>query len=160
MKQPFVICIRNDDYPASLEKRKLYVKLPDTEAEKHHHVRVIDESGEDYLYPEAYFVAVKLTDEIRQAIITEAEGVKKPPIPLKDIVKERYVVCLECGKKMRTLKAHLGKAHNLTPNEYFKLYGLDEKKYPLVCKEYSKARRKLAIDKGLGAKGGRRKATA
>ena len=84
--------------------------------------------------------------------------VKKPPIPLKDIVKEKYVVCLECGKKMRTLKTHLRKAHNLTPKEYFKLYSLDKKKYPLVCKEYSAQRRKLAIDKGLGAKGFQRKA--
>jgi len=81
----------------------------------------------------------------------EAPGVKKPPIPLKEIVKEKYVVCLECGKKMRTLKAHLRKAHNLLPKEYFQRYGLDRKKYPLVCKEYSEQRRKLAIEKGLGA---------
>jgi len=81
----------------------------------------------------------------------EAAVVKKPPIPLKDIVKEKYVVCLECGQKMRTLKAHLRKAHNLLPKEYFKRYGLDRKKYPLVCKEYSEQRRKMAIEKGLGA---------
>jgi predicted transcriptional regulator len=87
----------------------------------------------------------------------ETEEVKKPSIPLKDIVKDKYVVCLECGKKMRTLKAHIRKAHNLLPKEYFKRYGLDRKKYPLVCKEYSAQRRKLAIDKGLGA-GLRRKA--
>jgi len=71
MKHPFVICIRNDDYPASLEKRKLYVKLPDPEAERHHYVRVIDESGEDYLYPEGYFAAVELADETRRAIMTD-----------------------------------------------------------------------------------------
>jgi len=88
----------------------------------------------------------------------KTEEVKKPPIPLKDIVKEKYVVCLECGKKMRTLKAHLRKAHNLLPKEYFKRYGLDPKKFPLVCKEYSEQRRKLAVEKGLGAQRGRRKA--
>ena len=91
----------------------------------------------------------------------EAEGaavLKKPSVPLKDIVKEKYVVCLECGKKMRTLKAHLRKAHNLQPKEYFKRYGLDPKKFPLVCKEYSAQRRKLAMEKGLGAQRGRRKA--
>ncbi|MHB8067035.1 MAG: Ros/MucR family transcriptional regulator [Desulfobaccales bacterium] len=88
----------------------------------------------------------------------EVEGVKKPSIPLKDIVKEKYVVCLECGKKMRTLKAHIRKAHNLMPKEYFKRYELDPKKYPLVCKEYSEQRRKLAVEKGLGAKRGGRKA--
>lgn len=69
MKQLFVICIRNDDYPASLEKRKIYVQLPDAEAEKHHHLRVIDESGEDYLYPEAYFMAIELPDEIKRAVM-------------------------------------------------------------------------------------------
>jgi hypothetical protein len=71
LEPPFVICIRNEDYPASLEKRKLYVKLPDPEAEKHHYVRVIDESGEDYLYPEEYFVAVELPDETRRAVLAD-----------------------------------------------------------------------------------------
>jgi predicted transcriptional regulator len=89
----------------------------------------------------------------------EAEVVKKPPIPLDEIVKEKHVVCLECGKKMRTLKAHLRKTHQLSPKEYFRRYGLDPKKYPLVCKEYSEQRRKLAKEKGLGERGFRRKAT-
>jgi predicted transcriptional regulator len=88
----------------------------------------------------------------------EAEVVKKPPIPLDEIVKEKHVVCLECGRKMRTLKAHLRKAHQLSPKEYFRRYGLDPKKYPLVCKEYSEQRRKLAKEKGLGERGFRRKA--
>jgi predicted transcriptional regulator len=90
----------------------------------------------------------------------EAEVVKKPSIPLDEIVKEKYVVCLECGKKMRTLKAHLRKAHQLAPAEYFRRYSLDPKKYPLVCKEYSEQRRKLAKEKGLGERGFRRKKTA
>ncbi|MEJ2672751.1 MAG: MucR family transcriptional regulator [Deltaproteobacteria bacterium] len=90
----------------------------------------------------------------------EVEVVKKPPIPLDEIVKEKYVVCLECGKKMRTLKAHLRKAHHLAPAEYFRRYSLDPKKYPLVCKEYSEQRRKLAKEKGLGERGFRRKASA
>jgi predicted transcriptional regulator len=87
----------------------------------------------------------------------EVEVVKKPPIPLDEIVKEKYVVCLECGKKMRTLKAHLRKAHHLAPADYFRRYSLDPKKYPLVCKEYSEQRRKLAKEKGLGERGFRRK---
>jgi len=90
----------------------------------------------------------------------EAAVVKKPPIPLEEIVKEKYVVCLECGKKMRTLKAHLRKAHNLAPKEYFRRYALDPKKYPLVCREYSEQRRKLAKEKGLGERGFRRKKTS
>ena len=86
--------------------------------------------------------------------------VKKPTIPLDEVVKEKYVVCLECGKKMRTLKVHLRKAHKLMPAEYFRRFGLDAKKFPLVCKEYSEQRRKLAKEKGLGERGFRRQATS
>jgi predicted transcriptional regulator len=88
----------------------------------------------------------------------EAGVVKKPPVPLKDIVKEKYVVCLECGKKMRTLKAHIRKAHKLLPKEYFKRFGLDPKKYPLVCKEYSEQRSKMAKERGFGERGTHHKA--
>jgi len=84
--------------------------------------------------------------------------VKKPRVPLKDIVKEKYVVCLECGKKMRTLKAHIRKAHNLLPKEYFKRFALDPKKYPLVCKEYSEQRSNMAKARGFGARGSHHKA--
>ena len=90
----------------------------------------------------------------------KAAAVKQPSIPLKDIVKEKYVVCLECGKKMRTLKAHIRKAHNLQPKEYAQRFGLDLKKYPLVCKEYSWQRSKMAKDRGFGVKGTHHKATA
>jgi len=64
----------------------------------------------------------------------EAEVVKKPPIPLKDIVTQKHVVCLECGKKMRTLKAHIRKAHGLLPKEYFKKFSLDRKNSRLCAK--------------------------
>ncbi len=86
--------------------------------------------------------------------------VKKPPIPLKEIVTEKFVTCLECGKRKRTLKAHIRKAHGLMPKEYFERFGLDPKKYPLVCKEYSAKRSQMAKDRGLGQVGGRRKAGA
>jgi hypothetical protein len=60
----FVICVKNDNYPASLEPRKIYRILPDEKATSLHMVRVIDESGEDYLYPEDYFVAVDLPQPV------------------------------------------------------------------------------------------------
>ena len=88
----------------------------------------------------------------------EAGEVKKPSVPLKDVVKDKYVVCLECGKKMRTLKAHISKAHQLQPKEYFKRFGLDPKKYPLVCKEYSAQRSKMAKERGFGERGTHHKA--
>ena len=90
----------------------------------------------------------------------EAVEVKKPPIPLKDIVTQKHVVCLECGKKMKTLKTHIRKAHGLCPKEYFKRFGLDPKKYPLVCKEYSAKRSQMAKDREFGKAGGRKKAKA
>lgn len=90
----------------------------------------------------------------------ETGVVKKPSIPLKDIVTNKHVVCLECGKKMRTLKAHIRKAHNLLPKEYFKRFDLDPQKYPLVCKEYSSQRSQMAKDRGFGVKGGRKKAAS
>ena len=90
----------------------------------------------------------------------EAGVVKQPSIPLKDIVTQKHVVCLECGKKMRTLKAHVRKAHKLTPKDYCQMYGLDPKKYPLVCKEYSAQRSQLAKNRGFGVKGTHHKAKA
>lgn len=63
------ICIRNDGYLASLERRKLYQVLPDPDAARHHQLRVVDESGEDYLYPAAYFVLVQLPESVERAVI-------------------------------------------------------------------------------------------
>jgi hypothetical protein len=65
----FVVCIRNKDYPASLQLRKLYKVVADAEAAKHHQIRVIAESGEDYLYPEAYFVPVQLPQAAERALL-------------------------------------------------------------------------------------------
>jgi hypothetical protein len=56
----YLLCVRNDAYPASLEMRKVYQALPDPAAGAKNFVRVIDESGEDYLYPADYFVAIDL----------------------------------------------------------------------------------------------------
>ena len=55
-----VICVKNEGYSVSLERRKLYVALPDTKAAEHGQLRVIDESGQDYLYPREFFVAIEL----------------------------------------------------------------------------------------------------
>ena len=56
----YLLCINNEGYPASLEVRKVYRALPDKAAAARNFVRVIDESGEDYLYPAANFVAIEL----------------------------------------------------------------------------------------------------
>lgn len=64
----FVICIDNSDYPASLEVRKIYEVVPDEEANNLDQVRVLDESGEDYLYPASCFMEADLPKEIRAAL--------------------------------------------------------------------------------------------
>lgn len=64
----YVVCVKNDDYPASLELRKLYAAIPDKTADKAGLIRIIDESGEDYLYPTNYFVALKLPSTVRKAV--------------------------------------------------------------------------------------------
>jgi hypothetical protein len=67
-----VVCIDNEGYAASLEKRKIYVALRDPSAEKHGLLRVIDESGEDYLYPKMFFRAIALPLAIRKAGLAAA----------------------------------------------------------------------------------------
>lgn len=65
----FVVCVDNNGYPASLELRKLYQVVPDPAATKLHQFRVVDESGEDYLYPAEYFVAVSLPPSVIKAVL-------------------------------------------------------------------------------------------
>jgi hypothetical protein len=63
----FALCIENKDCE-DLEKRKIYVVLPDDDAVKEGYLRIIDESGEDYLYPASYFVLVQLPAEAEDAL--------------------------------------------------------------------------------------------
>ena len=68
----FVVCINNEGYPASLELRKIYRTLPDEKAEKHSLMRVVDESGEDYLYPKRFFVPIQLPQAAEEAFLNAA----------------------------------------------------------------------------------------
>ncbi len=71
-EQYLVVCIKNDDYPVSLERRKIYVALHDSMAEEHGQLRVIDESGEDYLFPADFFVPITLPASIARAVLQAA----------------------------------------------------------------------------------------
>ncbi|MEO7647214.1 MAG: hypothetical protein ABIV11_03095 [Gemmatimonadaceae bacterium] len=64
-----VLCLHNDDYEASLELRKIYQAVPDCEAEAHEQIRVIDESGDDYLYPATFFAPIELPRPAREAVL-------------------------------------------------------------------------------------------
>jgi hypothetical protein len=67
-----VVCVESEGYRASLEKRKIYVALRDAAAEKHGLLRVVDESGEDYLYPKAFFRAIALPQSVKKAVLAAA----------------------------------------------------------------------------------------
>ena len=67
-----VICVKNVGYDVSLERRKLYVSIADPVAETHGQLRIVDESGEDYLYPREFFVPVELPQSIRRAVLLAA----------------------------------------------------------------------------------------
>ena len=72
MRQKFLLCIDNEGYEASLEIRKLYETIPDKVAERHNQVRIIDESGEDYLYPSKLFVSVRLSMQTKSRMLERA----------------------------------------------------------------------------------------
>ncbi|MEA2877493.1 MAG: hypothetical protein QOF14_2689 [Hyphomicrobiales bacterium] len=67
-----VVCVSNAGYPVSLEKRKIYVTLPDDAAEKLGLVRIVDESGDDYLYPKTFFRSIALPQSVKRAVLAAA----------------------------------------------------------------------------------------
>jgi hypothetical protein len=67
-----VVCIGNDGYPVSLEKRKIYVALRDKAAEELGLLRVIDESGQDYLHPKTFFRPIELPQAVKKAVLAAA----------------------------------------------------------------------------------------
>jgi hypothetical protein len=64
-----VVCVENDGYAVSLEKRKIYVALRDAAAGKHDLLRIVDESGEDYLYPKTLFRSIALPLAVKRAVL-------------------------------------------------------------------------------------------
>ena len=82
----------------------------------------------------------------------EPEAKKVPAVSVRSSVKPDYLVCLECGKKQKTLRRHLQTAHGLSATQYREDYSLPAD-YPLVAPEYSKRRGEMARSIGLGTKG-------
>jgi hypothetical protein len=71
-EKQFVVCVRNDEYEGALELRKIYEVLEDADAEPHELIRVVDESGEDYLYPREWFLPLQLPHNVAEAIVAIA----------------------------------------------------------------------------------------
>jgi hypothetical protein len=68
-RREFAICLRNKGYEVSLELRKVYEVVPDEDAAKHKQLRVIDESGDDFLYPATCFAVIDLPQTLRRALL-------------------------------------------------------------------------------------------
>ena len=68
----FVVCMNNTEYPASLERHKIYRVLPDEQAAADGDLRIVDESGEDYLYPATWFIAVALPQTVQESVLLAA----------------------------------------------------------------------------------------
>ena len=77
----------------------------------------------------------------------------KPAVPVRKSIAPDYIICLEDGKKFKSLKRHLRTHYNLSPEEYREKWGLPAD-YPMVAPSYSATRSKLAKDNGLGRKAG------
>lgn len=71
-KPQFAICVKNEEYPASLQLWKVYRVLPDERGARHNMMRIIDESGEDYLFSASYFVLVELPQAAESALLATA----------------------------------------------------------------------------------------
>ena len=68
MKKHFLICVNNTGYEASLEVRKVYESISDRQAETHDQIRIIDESGEDYLYPVTFFAPIRIPSATKEKL--------------------------------------------------------------------------------------------
>lgn len=73
----FVVCVDNSEYPVSLELHKIYRTLADEETAEDGDLRVIDESGEDYIYPASYFLPIRLPRETEKALATSFSRLQK-----------------------------------------------------------------------------------
>ena len=87
---------------------------------------------------------------LEQGATAEQQG-KTPVVSVRASVKPDYIVCMECGRKQKTLKRHLQVAHSMTPAQYRQDYGLPDT-YPMTAPNYSEQRKTLAQKIGLGRK--------
>jgi predicted transcriptional regulator len=88
---------------------------------------------------------------LKSPVAAEPAEELKPAVPVRKSVAPDYIICLEDGKKFKSLKRHLRTHYNLSPEEYREKWGLPTD-YPMVAPNYSATRSRLAKDNGLGRK--------
>lgn len=86
----------------------------------------------------------------------EEKKTKEPAVSIRASVKPDYLVCMECGRRQKTLRRHLQSAHGMTPEQYRQDYGLPAD-YPMTAPDYSEQRREMAKKIGLGRKPGEKR---
>jgi predicted transcriptional regulator len=82
---------------------------------------------------------------------TKTQNAAKPAVSVRSSVKPNCIICLEDGKKLKTLKRHLATYHHMTPDDYRRKWRL-ESDYPMVAPNYAEVRKKIALEAGLGRK--------
>jgi predicted transcriptional regulator len=104
-----------------------------------------------------------LINQVHSALLRVSSGAKetpaeplKPAVSVKKSITPEYLICLEDGKKFKSLKRHLRTQYNVTPEQYREKWSLPPD-YPMVAPNYAAARSKLAKDMGLGQQRRRRK---
>ena len=96
-----------------------------------------------------------LVQRVHEALVTlgqpapEPQQEKTPVVSVRASIKPDFLVCMECGRKQKTLKRHLQNAHGMSPDQYRQDYGLP-REYPMVAPNYSKRRSEMARAIGLG----------
>jgi len=96
--------------------------------------------------------------QISTGVVEVEPEVKEPAVPIRKSISPDFLICLEDGRKFKSLKRHLRTKYNMSPEEYRAKWGLP-KDYPMVAPNYAKARSDLAKQMGLG-QGGRKPARA
>jgi predicted transcriptional regulator len=104
-----------------------------------------------------------LINEVHAALVTVASGTaepaaeaRKPAVSIRRSITPDYIICLDDGKKFKSLKRHLRTQYDLTPEQYRERWGLPPD-YPMVAPNYAKARSELAKEMGLGQQGRKRR---
>lgn len=88
------------------------------------------------------------------SVVVESAVAKEPAVPIKKSVTPDFIICLEDGKKFKSLKRHLRSSYSMTPEEYRAKWGLPPD-YPMVAPNYAQRRSELAMTMGLGKKSGK-----
>lgn len=104
--------------------------------------------------PQLFKVVYDVLSELEGSTARGEEKPLTPAVAVRKSVNRNRIVCLEDGKRFKSLKGHLRAAHGLTPDEYRAKWGLEER-YPMVAPAYSARRSRLAVKMGLGLRGRR-----